>query len=175
MAAPTIATIPTVVNVDMRTSCISWLKDIQKSTLEAVPYEQIGLHQIAKVCDTAQYLCDFPCILDIQPASARVTQFRAGRTEARLVESQTRTEYPLVVTANFDEEKLDMELSYYQGLIEIDEMGLIVSHLRQAIEAMVRIVAKGQEDVKQISIMGTVDHDHLQKWKEQESEVIKRQ
>lgn len=175
LAAPTIATIPTVVKVDMGASCISWLKDIQKSTLEAVPYEQIGLHQIAKVCDTAQYLCDFPCILDIQPASARVTRFPTGKAAACLVESQTKTEYPLLVTANFDEEKLDVELTYYQGLIEIDELNLIVSHLRQAVESMVAIVAKGQEDVNQISVMGAVDHGHLQKWKEQESEVIKKQ
>jgi aryl carrier-like protein len=175
MAAPAMATIPTIVNIDMNMSCISWLKEIQKSSLEALAYEQIGLHQIAKVSDTAQYLCDFPCVLDVQPSAAKITRLQGKGIDARLVASQTRTEYPLVIIANFDEEQLYIDATFYQNLFEPDELALMISHLREAVTSMLRVVVDPQKDVKSIDIIGPADKSYLQNLKRREAKTSEMQ
>jgi amino acid adenylation domain-containing protein len=63
MAGPTIATIPLSVSVDTNVTVSQALIDLQEQMLQLIPYEQVGLSQIASVGPGAIQACSFQTLL----------------------------------------------------------------------------------------------------------------
>ncbi len=69
MIGTTIATVPVRACV-LGTQLVSaFLQDLQQQSIEMIPYEQTGLHRIAKLRVDAQHACGFQTLLVVQPVA----------------------------------------------------------------------------------------------------------
>jgi amino acid adenylation domain-containing protein len=67
IAGPTIATVPVRVFLDPNQPVSKYVQQLQVDTIHAVPYEQLGLAEIARVSADAEKACGFQTLLVIQP------------------------------------------------------------------------------------------------------------
>lgn len=65
--APTITTLPIRIQVTKARTVTDFLEAIQRQTTEMIPFEQIGLHQIAQISADTRQACAFQTLLVIQP------------------------------------------------------------------------------------------------------------
>ncbi|KAF4459939.1 Enniatin synthase [Fusarium albosuccineum] len=91
MHAPTMATVPVRIAIDKCQKVSAFLASVQNQATEMIPFEQTGLHRIARVSEQCQRACGFQTLLivhpkgttDIQPAfgswvdSTRTENFNA--------------------------------------------------------------------------------------------------
>ncbi|KAJ3499460.1 hypothetical protein NLG97_g303 [Lecanicillium saksenae] len=68
LVAPTIATVPVRVSLDMGQDIQSLLSTVQKQLLQTIAFEQSGLHNIRRISSDAEQLCSFQTLLVVQPA-----------------------------------------------------------------------------------------------------------
>ncbi|UKZ88839.1 NRPS [Trichoderma asperellum] len=68
IAAPLIATVPVRVLLDPNVNVSRLLEEVQRQSIESVPYEHIGLQEIRKVSPEAHQGCSFQTLLVIQPS-----------------------------------------------------------------------------------------------------------
>ncbi|KAH8693923.1 putative nonribosomal peptide synthase [Talaromyces proteolyticus] len=67
MIAPTIATVPVRVPIDKERSVSQLLRQVQSQTVDMIPYEHIGLQNIAKINRECRMACGFQNLLVVQP------------------------------------------------------------------------------------------------------------
>jgi amino acid adenylation domain-containing protein/non-ribosomal peptide synthase protein (TIGR01720 family) len=67
MIAPTIATVPVRVHIDREQTVTQFLNMIQSQTIEMIPFEHIGLQNIAKINRDCRAACGFQDLLVVQP------------------------------------------------------------------------------------------------------------
>ena len=67
IAGPTITTVPLRVHLDPSQPVSNYLQQLQLDAIRTVPYEQLGLAEIAKVSADAENACGFQALLVIQP------------------------------------------------------------------------------------------------------------
>ncbi|KAL5358103.1 hypothetical protein BJX96DRAFT_173136 [Aspergillus floccosus] len=67
IAGPTITTVPFRVQLDFTQPVSKYLQQLQLDAIRNVPYEQLGLSEIAKVSLDAENACGFQTLLVIQP------------------------------------------------------------------------------------------------------------
>jgi amino acid adenylation domain-containing protein/thioester reductase-like protein len=67
VVGPTITTVPLYVRIIRSQKALEFLSTMQQQTTDMIPFEQFGLHRIAKTCPEAQQACMFQTLLLIQP------------------------------------------------------------------------------------------------------------
>jgi len=67
MVGPTIATVPVRVRTPRDQAVSAFLEALQQQAMEMIPFEQTGLHRIAKMGADGQRACDFQTLLVVQP------------------------------------------------------------------------------------------------------------
>ena len=73
IAGPTITTVPLRVRLDPSQLVSKYLQQLQLDAIRTVPYEQLGLAEIAKVSADAEKACDFQALLVIQPPDENIS------------------------------------------------------------------------------------------------------
>ncbi|KAI3222123.1 hypothetical protein DTO012A7_8989 [Penicillium roqueforti] len=63
MASPTIATLPLRVQIDDNATVSHALRDLQERTVQLIPFEQVGLSEIAAIGTEAKQACSFQTLL----------------------------------------------------------------------------------------------------------------
>ncbi|KAJ5162695.1 uncharacterized protein N7500_004525 [Penicillium coprophilum] len=71
MVGPTIATVPLQVMISRSQKVLDFLEAVQQQSTDMIPFEQFGLHRIARTCPGAQQACMFQTLLIIQPQENR--------------------------------------------------------------------------------------------------------
>ncbi|RAK87151.1 non-ribosomal peptide synthetase [Aspergillus costaricaensis CBS 115574] len=66
IVGPTIATIPLYVKIQQSQTVMEYLESIQRQMTTMIPFEQFGLHKIAKISSDARQACKFQTLLIIQ-------------------------------------------------------------------------------------------------------------
>ncbi|KAJ9303269.1 hypothetical protein DTO271G3_643 [Paecilomyces variotii] len=74
IGGPTITTVPFRVSVDASQSVSKYLQQLQLDVVSIVPYEQMGLAEIAKLNPGAEKACGFQTLLVIQPPEESETR-----------------------------------------------------------------------------------------------------
>ncbi|KAI9367781.1 non-ribosomal peptide synthetase [Aspergillus egyptiacus] len=78
---PTIATVPLYVRISPSQSVSEYLATMQQRTASMIPFEQFGLHRIAKASADARQACMFQTLLIIQPEERARTNNTLGEWE----------------------------------------------------------------------------------------------
>ncbi|KAK3998113.1 hypothetical protein QBC44DRAFT_386387 [Cladorrhinum sp. PSN332] len=67
IVGPLIATVPVRVRIDRTSSIASYLQAVQQTILSRIPYQHTGMQNIRRVSRDAQYACEAPSGIVIQP------------------------------------------------------------------------------------------------------------
>ncbi|KAG6058671.1 NRPS protein, partial [Claviceps sp. LM78 group G4] len=67
LMAPTIATVPLIIQLDQNKKVSELLKMVQQQATDMIPFEQSGLQKIATTCPEAERACGFQLLLVVQP------------------------------------------------------------------------------------------------------------
>lgn len=78
---PTITTVPFFVKIIRSQKASDYLASLQQQTTDMIPFEQFGLHRIAKTCPEGQQACMFQTLLLIQPQEKSQSQNAIGKWE----------------------------------------------------------------------------------------------
>lgn len=79
MVAPTFTTIPVRVTLPGNQRVSDYLDTVQQQSTDMIPFEQAGLHRIAKISPECRKTCKFQTLLVIQPQDANSTKVVFGR------------------------------------------------------------------------------------------------
>ncbi|KAF2146957.1 uncharacterized protein K452DRAFT_73175 [Aplosporella prunicola CBS 121167] len=128
IAGPTIAAIPVRVNLGPKSGSLrELLLRVQSQAAERIPYEALGLQQIAALGRDAARACAFRNLFVVQPA--RGAEGLAFEVESSAVEIEGSYSYPLTVVA----EVLDAE-----GMVELEVTYASAALSARQVEGMVR-------------------------------------
>lgn len=71
IVGPTLATVPVRVTLDLEQTVSGYLSDIQTQTIEAIPFQHVGIQNIRRMSPDCQAACDFRNLLVIQPEGGK--------------------------------------------------------------------------------------------------------
>ncbi|BCS00623.1 non-ribosomal peptide synthetase [Aspergillus luchuensis] len=163
IVGPTIATIPLYVKIQQSQTVMQYLESIQRQMTTMIPFEQFGLHNIAKTSPGARRACMFQTLLIIQPEETAKADNTFGEWEgwqdpewdntyALVLEVQLGTGH---VSARFDSnvikpwivqdllEELDFviqKLATAQSNMRITDLDLVTPHSLERVWGWNRIV-----------------------------------
>ncbi|KAF7556526.1 hypothetical protein G7Z17_g1316 [Cylindrodendrum hubeiense] len=82
LAGPTIATVPIRVQVSRDDTVQDYLQSVHRQATEMIPFEQTGLHRIAKMSADCSQACMFQTLLAVQPQDMSNAQEVLGQWQA---------------------------------------------------------------------------------------------
>lgn len=125
VSGPTVATVPVRVRLDLERSAMEFLLELQNQALDMIPYEQMGLQNIAKISSDAADICDFTSLFVIQPAEHLIAARDGDAALLTPLESEVTAKsmehyfnYPLVLQCHILEDRIDLVFVYDSILLE---------------------------------------------------------
>jgi amino acid adenylation domain-containing protein len=103
MRAPTIATVPVRGRWEGNWTLADYLRTLQQQALAMIPFEQTGLHRIAKTCNESRNACRFQTLLLIQPHFPPIEETMGKWVVAEYQELNT---YALTLEIKLAEDKI---------------------------------------------------------------------
>lgn len=94
--APTITTLPIRIQVTKGRAILDFLEAIQTQATEMIPFEQVGLHQIAQISADTRQACAFQTLLVIQPEDESHRRDSLGKWQLGS-QQQTLNTYGLIL------------------------------------------------------------------------------
>nr|POE73233.1 nonribosomal peptide synthetase vlms [Quercus suber] len=91
MTGPTIATVPVRIRLESQQTVSKYLTNVQKQASEMIPFEQFGLHNIAKLDEDANKACGFANLLVIHPAQSLTPVEKDAQSTSSNVDTFTDT------------------------------------------------------------------------------------
>ncbi|OQD81856.1 hypothetical protein PENANT_c025G09152 [Penicillium antarcticum] len=132
IVGPLIATIPIRVHVRRSSSIEAYLQTIQQSVLARTPYQHMGMQNIRKVSQDAQYACEAPTGLVIQPDPEYVGSELGFELGDVVREAIHFNPYPVMVAFGIRKGGLRVCASFDTSLIEGSQMQRILAQLETA-------------------------------------------
>lgn len=115
MAGLTIATVPIRIRLDKKMKASDFLVSVQNQSTAMIPFEQMGIQNIAYVSPDAKDACSFSSLLVIQPQEFFMKDstdaiLLSGETERSLIEDslQTYFNYPLVLIGAITDNSIEL-------------------------------------------------------------------
>lgn len=167
IAAPLIATVPVRATLDPNVHVSRLLEDMQRQSVDSIPYEHIGLQEIRRVSPEAQQGCDFQTLLVIQPSEIEQmpkTVFKpADMTERDSSQASAFSTYALELICALQQEGLALMLSFDSRIVQPQEAKRIVVQF----EHMLRLVCSSSQqelELNKIQIASEQDMEDIWKW-----------
>lgn len=161
---PMIATVPVRVHLVEDQKISSFLQDIQTQATEMVPYEQLGLQNIAKLSQDAKEACNFSNLFVIQPlnhlSSAALEATDAilyqGKEEMSLSEEAMNNyfTYPLVIQPRIGKGYIEIDFTYYADIVPEKQLEAVYHHLKHVID---QLLVPEDRPLHDISVSGPWD------------------
>ncbi|KAL6855593.1 NRPS [Amphichorda felina] len=156
--APTIATVPVRVRLAKDQKVSDFLHSVQRQATEMIPFEQMGLHRIAKLGPDAQQAVNFQTLLVIQPNDNSDAQSILGLWSLGNQQQSFNT-YGLILEIQLGKGEMTARASYDSRLIQpwlvqrlLERLELVMSQLNSADpdDALSRFNVITQRDIEQI-------------------------
>ncbi|KAK4119473.1 nonribosomal peptide synthase SidD [Parathielavia appendiculata] len=133
IVGPLIATVPIRVRVDRCGDVASYLQAIQQGTLARTPYQHMGMQNIRKVSRDAQYACEAPTGLVIQPAPEHEAGKELGFVLGDVVREAIHfNPYPLMLACGIEVDGFRVCASFDSSLVGVWQMERILAQLETA-------------------------------------------
>ncbi|KAJ5427052.1 hypothetical protein N7465_002122 [Penicillium sp. CMV-2018d] len=161
IVGPLIATIPIRVQVRRSSSVESYLQTVQQSVLARTPYQHMGMQNIRKVSQDAQYACEAGTGLVIQPDPEYVGSDLGFELGDVVREALHFNPYPLMVAFGIRKGGLRVCASFDSSLIEGSQMQRILAQLETACVQL----SKGLEKrIDEISCLPETELNQIWQW-----------
>ncbi|KAG5985202.1 NRPS protein [Claviceps digitariae] len=161
MPAPTIATVPVRVKFTGSQGVGEYLESVQQEASQMIPFEQTGLHRIAKISSGTRQACLFQTLVAIHPESLQTQSDALGTWDHGDQERFFNT-HGLILDMVIAEERISVKASFDSVVIEawivsalLDRLEHVVGQLQQAAPATT---------LDEIEIASPKDLAQLWKW-----------
>ncbi|CAI7605264.1 unnamed protein product [Penicillium discolor] len=161
IVGPLIATIPIRVQVRRSSSVESYLQTVQQAVSARTPYQHMGMQNIRKVSQDAQYACEAGTGLVIQPDPEYVGSDLGFELGDVVREALHFNPYPLMVAFGIRKGGLRVCASFDSSLIEGSQMQRILAQLETACVQL----SKGLDKrIDEISCLPATEVDQIWQW-----------
>ncbi|CAI7613393.1 unnamed protein product [Penicillium viridicatum] len=161
IVGPLIATIPIRVQVRRSSSVESYLQTVQQAVLARTPYQHMGMQNIRKVSQDAQYACEAGTGLVIQPDPEYVGSDLGFELGDVVREALHFNPYPLMVAFGIRKGGLRVCASFDSSLIEGSQMQRILAQLETACVQL----SKGLDKrIDEISCLPETEVNQIWQW-----------
>ncbi|KAK8104886.1 uncharacterized protein PG998_011919 [Apiospora kogelbergensis] len=148
IVGPTIATVPVRLSWDEDTLVQDLLVQSQRLSTQTIPFEQIGLQEIAKVSPSARSACQFQSILVVQPeggeespeCSSLFGEEQDITTLSQLLddESSFQQTYPLGIEITASKGELQITATFDNIIMHCEEVRRILFQLSHAAKLLIQ-------------------------------------
>ncbi|KUJ06201.1 acetyl-CoA synthetase-like protein [Mollisia scopiformis] len=159
---PTLATVPTRVQVDSEMTISQFLKDVQVRSAETIPFQHTGLQHIKNFSEHTAHACGFQNLLAIHHDEADLEDgfwnLQSGRTVGTNFYS-----YPLTISCQIGHGQVEIEVHYDQEVISTWMVEKVMSEFEFLIE---RFNSPEMMNVRlgEMSLLTRQDESLIQKW-----------
>ncbi|CAG8044978.1 unnamed protein product [Penicillium nalgiovense] len=161
IVGPLIATIPIRIQVRRSNTVESYLQTVQQTVLARTPYQHMGMQNIRKVSQDAQYACEAGTGLVIQPDPEYVGSELGFELGDVVREALHFNPYPLMVAFGIRKGGLRVCASFDTSLIEGSQMQRILAQL----ETTCVQLSKGLDKrIDEISCLPGTEVDQIWQW-----------
>ncbi|KAJ5282705.1 hypothetical protein N7505_000685 [Penicillium chrysogenum] len=161
IVGPLIATIPIRIQVRRSNTVESYLQTVQQTVLARTPYQHMGMQNIRKVSQDAQYACEAGTGLVIQPDPEYVGSELGFELGDVVREALHFNPYPLMVAFGIRKGGLRVCASFDTSLIEGSQMQRILAQLETACVQL----SKGlNKRIDEISCLPETEVDQIWQW-----------
>ncbi|KAJ5963768.1 uncharacterized protein N7479_003644 [Penicillium vulpinum] len=161
IVGPLIATIPIRIQVRRTSSVESYLQMVQQTILARTPYQHMGMQNIRKVSQDAQYACEAGTGLVIQPDPEYVGSDLGFELGDVVREALHFNPYPLMVAFGIRKGGLRVCASFDSSLIEGSQMQRILAQLETACVQLSKGLSKR---VDEISCLPEAELNQIWQW-----------
>ncbi|KAK2591375.1 hypothetical protein QQS21_010935 [Conoideocrella luteorostrata] len=161
MAAPTIATIPVRVKWSKGQNVSRYVETVQNQAAEMIPFEQVGLQKIAKLCHGSQQACQFQTLLIIHTSNPDSLQNDFGRWEDQKSQSSINT-YPLMLDLQPGLRSITVLATFDQNVIEESTVQILLERLHFVYVQLAQ--ADHDLDVADVNLVTEQDLQQIWRW-----------
>lgn len=135
--APTIATVPIRLGIDLESSIMEYLEFVQEQSMETIPAEQFGLQNIAKIDDETEHACRFQSLIIIQPPmrDIQTEENTLGVWRPQPLAGEV-TSYALTMVFELSDDNIDIITTYDNRVIEDWKMSRMIDHFSFVFEKL---------------------------------------
>ncbi|KAK4150824.1 Non-ribosomal peptide synthetase [Chaetomidium leptoderma] len=177
VVGPLIATVPIRVRIpspsdDSNTTVAAYLQTIQRGMLARTPFQHLGMQNIRRVSRDAQYACEAPMGLVIQPESPTgggvvgELGFEMGDVVREAIHFNP---YPLMLACGVEKGGFRVCASFDGGLVEVALMERILAQLETACQELARDLDRR---VDQVPCLPPAELDQIWRWNREPPMVL---
>nr|POF06862.1 nonribosomal peptide synthetase dtxs1 [Quercus suber] len=175
MVGPVIATVPVRVKLCGQQPIAQYLHDIQAQGAEMIPFEQMGLQNIAKLGPDAREACAFSSLFVIQPEMiARGTAsslFQASDDVATAaVDSPSITTdyftYPLVMQCHLHDSGIVLHVTFDSSILGVEQIKWMMVQYEHVVQQLYLPDSQGDRGlvVDDLTLCGPQDLTQMRSW-----------
>ncbi|EUC39879.1 hypothetical protein COCMIDRAFT_41693 [Bipolaris oryzae ATCC 44560] len=172
MLGPTIATVPVRVRFQKELTVQALLDTVQRHATEMIPYEQTGLHRIAKMGVDAQHACSFQSLVVVQPADSHLEMNKELGTWHSRSEIQDFTTYALMVQCTLAAEGVHITASFDPRAIGRWQLEKIMGQFSFVMKQMAE--ADASTTIADINLLSSKDKQQLWEWNAKVPAMVER-
>ncbi|GJC86344.1 nonribosomal peptide synthetase dtxS1 [Colletotrichum liriopes] len=171
MTGPTITTVPVRLLWDADMTGQELLQNAQRQATDMIPFEQMGLINIAKVSDSAKASCQFQSIFVVQlnreddsPACKSLFGHQlehSAMNESPSQDGASHQTYPLGIEVSVGNNSLHMSATFDSRIINPLEMRRILFQLGHAASLLDR---NSNVPISTLNLVGSTDMAQIQAW-----------
>jgi amino acid adenylation domain-containing protein len=150
IVGPMIATIPMRIRVRRNMSVEAYLQAVQQGVLSRIPYQHMGMQNIRKVSQDAQYACEAGTGLVIQPESEYDGNELGFAKGDPVREALHFNPYPLMLAFGIRDDGFRVCASFDKDLVSVAQMERVLAQLETACAEIVRDLSKPVNEVSSL-------------------------
>lgn len=160
MPAPTIATVPVRVKFMGSQKVLEYLKSVQQDASKMIPFEQMGLHRIAKISPETRQACSFQTLVVIHHQSHASESDALGTWEDGDQERWFNT-HALVLDMNMVGKQVSVKANFDSTVIEQWVVHALLVRLEHVVQ---QLQTAPEKTLDEIEIASPKDLEQLWKW-----------
>jgi amino acid adenylation domain-containing protein len=151
IVGPMIATIPMRIRVRRNMSVEAYLQAVQQGVLSRIPYQHMGMQNIRKVSQDAQYACEAGTGLVIQPESEYDGNELGFAKGDPVREALHFNPYPLMLAFGIRDDGFRVCASFDKELVSVAQMERVLAQLENACAGIVQDFSRTVNEVSSLS------------------------
>jgi acyl-CoA synthetase (AMP-forming)/AMP-acid ligase II/aryl carrier-like protein/NRPS condensation-like uncharacterized protein len=161
IVGPMIATIPMRVRVHRNMSVKAYLQAVQQGVLARIPYQHMGMQNIRKVSQDAQYACEAGTGLVIQPEPEYDGDELGFAKGDAVREALHFNPYPLMLAFGIRNDGFRVCASFDKDLVAVTQMERVLAQLEAACSEIVRDLSRS---LNEVSSLPSDELDQIWSW-----------
>ncbi|PHH65592.1 hypothetical protein CDD81_2027 [Ophiocordyceps australis] len=172
IVGPVLSTVPVRVKVPGQQSISDFLQTLQTQATDMIPFEHMGLQNIAKLGLDAREACDFSSMFSVQhntiasKGTSSLLISIVNTSPDTALNFATYFTYPLVGQCFLSEHEASLELIYNSASLSSQQVEGLAAQYCHVIEQLVTHITEAKETprLKDIEIFGAWDKTQIEQW-----------